>query len=203
MPLRTVMTMDDRILWYTTRASGAVVLILLSAVVFLGVLAHMRVEGRAWPRFLSSALHRDLSLVAIVFLALHIVTAVVDPYTHLGIVAATVPFGSDYRTFWLGLGTVAFELLTAVLVTSLARRWIGYRVWRGVHWLAYASWPIAVVHSIGTGTDSTAPWMLAILIACVGAIVGAALWRFSAASPDPLHAARRMATRRASWGRER
>ena len=198
----TVGTVDDRILWYTTRASGAVALILLSAVVVLGMLARMRVEGRLWPRFLSAAVHRDLSLVAVVFLVLHVVTAVVDPFTHLGIVAATVPFVSSYRTFWLGLGTVSMELLVAVLVTSLARRWIGHRVWRAIHWLAYASWPVAVLHSIGTGTDSTAPWMLAILIVCIGAVVGAALWRFSAASPDPLHAARRVVTRRASWGGE-
>ena len=195
--------MDDRILWYTTRASGAVALVLLSAVVVLGVLARMRVEGRRWPRFLSAAVHRDLSLVAVVFLVLHIVTAVVDPFTHLGIVAATVPFGSYYRTFWLGLGTVSIELLIAVLVTSLARRSIGHRVWRAVHWLAYASWPIAVLHSIGTGTDSSSPWMLAILIVCIAAVVGAALWRFGAASRDPLHAPRRVMTARASWGRER
>ena len=194
--------MDDRILWYTTRASGAVALILFSAVVILGVIARMRVESRMWPRFLSAAVHRDLSLVAVVFLLLHIVTGVVDPYTHLGIVAATVPFASYYRTFWLGLGTVAIELLIAVLVTSLARRWIGHRVWRAVHWLAYASWPIAVVHSIGTGTDSSSAWMLAILIVCIGAVVGAALWRFSASSPDPLHAVRRVVTHRASWGGE-
>ena len=194
--------MDDRILWYTTRASGAVALILLSAVVVLGVLARMRVEGRMWPRFLSAAVHRDLALVAVVFLVLHIVTAVVDPFTHLGIVAATVPFGSYYRTLWLGLGTVALELLIAVLVTSLARRWIGHRVWRAVHWLAYASWPIAALHSIGTGTDSSAPWMLVILSACIGSVVGAALWRFSAASPDPLHALRRVIARPAPSGGE-
>ena len=194
--------MDDRILWYTTRASGAVALILLSAVVVLGVLARMRVEGRMWPRFLSAAVHRDLSLVAVVFLVLHIVTAVVDPFTHLGIVAAAVPFGSYYRTLWLGLGTIAIELLIAVLVTSLARRWIGHRAWRAVHWLAYASWPIAVLHSIGTGTDSSSPWMLAILVVCIGAVAGAALWRVSAGSPDPLHTARRVMTGRASWGRE-
>lgn len=194
--------MDDRILWYTTRASGAVALILLSAVVVLGLLTRMRVEGRSWPRFLSAAVHRDLSLVAVVFLALHIVTAVVDPFTHLGLVAATVPFGSYYRTFWLGLGTVSVELLVAVLVTSLTRHWIGHRVWRAVHWLAYASWPIAVLHSIGTGTDSSAPWMLAILIPCVGAVIGLALWRAVSASPDPLQAARRITTRRPSWGRE-
>lgn len=189
--------MDDRLLWYTTRASGAVALILLSAVVVLGVLARMRVEGRSWPRFLSASLHRDLALVAAVFLLLHIVTAVVDPFTHLGIVAATVPFGSSYRTLWLGLGTVSFELLMAVLATSLVRRKIGHRVWRAVHWLAYASWPVAVAHSIGTGTDSASPWLLPIVVVCVAAVGVAVLWRLGSGPADPRDAPRRVAPRRA------
>lgn len=194
--------MDDRVLWYTTRASGAVALILLSAVVILGVLARMRVQGTAWPRFLSAALHRDLSLTALVFLLLHIVTAVVDPFTHLGLVAATVPFGSSYRTFWLGLGTISLELLVAVLVTSLLRRWIGHRAWRAVHWIAYGAWPMAVLHSIGTGTDSGSLWMVAIMVVCVGAVAGAVLWRVLAAPRDFVTAVRRRATPHALWGRE-
>ena len=153
LPAAWSSSMNDQVLWYTTRGAGAVSLVLLSAVVVLGLLARVRFETKAWPRFLSAAVHGDLALMTLVFLLLHIVTAVVDPFTHLGLVAAVVPFGSYYRTVWLGLGTIAFELLVAIVVTSLLRRYIGARVWRGIHWLAYASWPIAVIHGIGTGTD--------------------------------------------------
>src|ERR1700730_5639553 len=146
--------MNNQLLWYTTRGAGAVTLVLLSAVVVLGLAARARFERRGWPRFLSATLHRDLALMTVVFLGLHIVTAVVDPFANLGIVAAVVPFGSYYRTFWLGLGTVAFELVLAVTLTSLLRRWIGVSAWRSVHWLAYAAWPIAVAHELGTGTDA-------------------------------------------------
>ena len=192
--------MSDQLLWYTTRGAGAVSLVLLSAVVVLGLLARLRVEGRGWPRFLSAAVHGDLALMALVFLLLHIVTAVVDPFTHLGIVAAVVPFGSYYRTFWLGLGTIAFELLLAIVATSLLRHNIGARTWRAIHWLAYACWPIAVVHGIGTGTDSSAVWMIAIDIACVAAVLTALVWRSLAAPPDPLGGERREAAERASFG---
>jgi len=173
--------MDDRLLWYTTRGSGAVALILLSAVVVLGLCARMRVESAAWPRFLSAALHRDLSLTACVFLVLHVVTAVVDPFTHLGIVAATVPFGSGYRTLWLGLGTISLELGAAVLATSLLRRHIGPRVWRLVHWLAYAAWPTALLHSVGTGTDTREAWMIAVVAVSTAAVGAALVWRLAAA----------------------
>ncbi len=119
------------------------------------------------------------------FLALHIVTAVVDPFTHLGLSAAAVPFGSYYRTFWLGLGTVAFELMVAIVATSLLRHLIGVRVWRAVHWLAYLSWPIAVLHGVGTGTDASTPWMIGVTTVSVGAVLAALAWRLHAGG-DPL-----------------
>jgi methionine sulfoxide reductase heme-binding subunit len=192
--------MSNQLLWYTTRGAGAVSLVLLSAVVVLGLLARVRFETHGWPRFLSAAVHGDLALMTLVFLLLHIVTAVVDPFTHLGLVAALVPFGSYYRTFWLGLGTIAFELLIAIVVTSLLRRHIGARVWRAIHWLAYASWPVAVLHGIGTGTDSTALWMIVIDVVCVAAVAGALIWRLFAAPADPLADERRVAAERASFG---
>ena len=163
--------LNDTILWYTTRGAGAVSLVLLSAVVVLGVLSSLRFEVPSWPRFLTTGLHRNLALTAVVFLALHIVTAVVDPFTHLGWLAAVIPFSSYYRTFWLGLGVIAVELLVAITVTSLVRGLIGHSAWRAIHWLSYASWPIAVVHGFGTGTDNLSAWMLAIDVVCIAAVV--------------------------------
>jgi sulfoxide reductase heme-binding subunit YedZ len=191
--------MSDQLLWYTTRGAGAVSLVLLSAVVVLGLLARVRFEARGWPRFLSAAVHGDLALMTLVFLLLHIVTAVVDPFTHLGL-AALVPLGSYYRTFWLALGAIAFELMLAIVATSLLRKHIGARLWRGIHWLAYASWPLAVLHGVGTGTDGTALWMLAIDGVCVAAVGVALIWRLVAAPPDPLADERRVAADRASFG---
>ena len=182
--------MNDTILWYTTRGAGAVSLVLLSTVVVLGVLSTLRYETASWPRFLTTGLHRNVSLTAVIFLALHIVTAVVDPFTHLGWLAAVVPFSSYYRTFWLGLGVVAFELLLAISVTSLIRGFIGHAAWRAVHWLAYASWPVAVIHSLGTGTDTWSAWMLVIVVACSLSVLGAVGARLLLRSPDPLAADR-------------
>src|SRR5712664_2902415 len=161
-------------------------MILLSAVVVLGVLSSLRFQSAGWPRFLTPALHRNLALMTLVFLTLHIATAVVDPFTHLGWLTAVVPFSSYYRTFWLGLGTIAFELLLAIVVTSLARGLIGRVAWRMVHWLTYASWPVAVIHGIGTGTDTWSAWLLVLTLACVAAVVGAIGFRVTAGSRDPL-----------------
>ena len=172
--------MNDTILWYATRGAGTVSLLLLTAVVCLGMVTSLKWQSRATPLFLSVNLHRNLSLLSVVFLALHIVTAVVDPFAHLGIIAALVPFSSYYRTFWLGLGVVAFDLFLALILTSVFRARVGQRTWRMVHWLAYAMWPIAVLHGIGTGTDSAAPWMIGVDALCLMLVAAAVTWRVSA-----------------------
>ena len=182
--------MTNSVLWYTTRGAGAVTLILLSSVVVLGIVSTLRVQSPSWPRFLTTGLHRNLALVTLIFLALHIVTAVVDPYTNLGWAAALVPFSSSYRTLWLGLGVIAFELLAAIIVTSLVRGLIGHRTWRAIHWLTYAAWPIGVLHGIGTGTDTLSVWMLAITAGCLAAVGVAVFLRLTSGSSDPLAAAR-------------
>jgi len=178
--------MTSNVLWYTTRGAGAVTLILLSAVVVLGVLSTQRVQGPKWPRFLTTGLHRNLALMTLVFLALHIVTSVVDPYTNLGWAAALIPFSSHYRTLWLGMGVISFELLLAIVATSLVRTYIGHRSWRLVHWLTYAAWPVGVLHGVGTGTDTWSAWMLAITVGCVASVGIATVWRFFAGTSDPL-----------------
>jgi sulfoxide reductase heme-binding subunit YedZ len=182
--------MSDKVLWYTTRGAGAVSLVLLSAVVVLGVLSTLRFQSPSWPRFLTTGLHRNLAVMTVVFLTLHIVTAVVDPFTHLGWLPAVIPFSSYYRTIWLGLGTLAFDLLLAIAITSLLRNYIGHTTWRAIHWLAYASWPIAVIHGFGTGTDAWSAWLLALTGACVLAVVVAVGFRLRNGSPDPLASAR-------------
>ena len=182
--------MSDSLLWYTTRGAGAVTLVLLSCVVVLGILSTLRVQGRSWPRFLTTGLHRNLALMTLVFLALHIVTAIVDPFTNLGWAAAFIPFSSYYRTFWLGLGVISFELLLAIVATSLVRGFLGRGAWRLVHWLTYATWPVGVAHGLGTGTDTWSAWMLCITAACIAAVGVAMVARLTAGSSDPLESAR-------------
>jgi methionine sulfoxide reductase heme-binding subunit len=182
--------MNDALLWYTTRGAGAVTLLLLTASVGLGVLTTWRWAPAGWPRFLTAGLHRNLALLTLVFLGLHVVTAVVDPFTNLGWIAAVIPFGSWYRTFWLGLGTIAAELLLAVIVTSLLRGLFGYGAWRAVHWLTYASWPVALIHGLGTGTDSGSTWLRALDGACLVAVAVAVGLRLWLKPGDPLAADR-------------
>ena len=143
-------------------------LVLLTAVVVLGMATTSRREGQLWPRFLSARMHRNVSLLALVFLAIHIVTAILDPFAHLGWRDAVIPFASSYRTYWLGLGVVAAELVVALAITSSIRSRLTYKIWRTLHWVAYACWPVALLHGVGTGSDVRAGWFTALTATCVG-----------------------------------
>ncbi|MFG2552403.1 ferric reductase-like transmembrane domain-containing protein [Streptomyces sp. NPDC048581] len=165
--------MTSETLWYANRATGAVCLVLFTVVVLLGIAVRLRARIPGLPRFGTVSLHRALSLSATAFLALHIAFAVIDSYVDITVLDVLVPFVSDYRPLWLGLGTVALDLMLAVLVTSLLRERLGHRTWRAVHWLAYASWPVALIHGIGIGTDTGTDWMTWLTITCVAAVLTA------------------------------
>jgi predicted ferric reductase len=163
--------------WYLTRSTGAVALLLLTVAIVLGVIDVQRWSTPRWPRFVVDSLHRNVSLLAMVFLVLHILTSVLDSFAPISLVDAFIPFTGAYRTFWLGLGAVSFDLLLAVTVTSLLRRRMGFARWRAVHWLTYASWPIALLHGFGTGSDVKSGWLLALSIGCLAIVVAAILAR--------------------------
>jgi len=169
--------------WYLTRSTGAVALILLTVAVALGVIDVRRYSTPRWPRFVVDSLHRNASLLAMAFLALHILTSVLDSFAPISLVDAFIPFVGSYRPFWLGLGAVSFDLLLAVTITSLLRRRMGYASWRAIHWLTYASWPIALLHGFGTGSDVRSAWLLALSAACLVVALAAVLARVFAGWP--------------------
>ncbi|MEA2383743.1 MAG: methionine sulfoxide reductase heme-binding subunit [Solirubrobacteraceae bacterium] len=161
-------------LWYLSRGTGAITLVLLSATVVLGIGGTIRWRrGPHVPRFLVDGLHRNLSLLVVVLLVAHVLTSLLDPFAHLHVLDAVVPLASRYRPLWLGFGALALDLLIAVTVTSVLRARLGFRAWRRVHWAAYACWPVAVLHGLGTGTDASARWMQALTAVSVVAVAGA------------------------------
>ncbi len=172
--------------WYLTRSTGAVAMVLLTATVALGVVDVRRWASPSWPRFVVDGLHRTLALLTLAFLVAHILTAVLDSFAPIGLLDSVIPFAGSYRPFWLGLGAISFDLLVAVTVTSLLRRRLGHRAWRGVHWLSYACWPIALLHGFGTGSDVKSGWLLLLSLACLVVVLAAVLVRVADGWPRAL-----------------
>jgi sulfoxide reductase heme-binding subunit YedZ len=167
-------------LWYAGRGAGIVSLILLTVVVTLGIATRSGRPAFGLPRFVVNALHANAALLAVSLLAVHVTSLLFDPYAQLRLVDLVLPFLGPYRPLWVGLGTVAFDLVIALVVTSLLRHRLGRRTWKAVHWLAYAAWPIAMLHGLFAGTDAASSWFRVVAVAC-GAAVGTAIaWRTSA-----------------------
>ncbi len=179
-------------LWYASRATGVVAMVLLTVVMILGILVNRQGRLPGLPRFAATGLHRSISLLAVSFLAIHVVTAIADPYVSIRAVAAVIPFTSSYESFWLGLGAISIDLMIALILTSLIRARIGRRVWRAVHWLAYACWPVALAHGLGSSTDAQRGGLLDLMIGCCLAIAAAVAWRVLGSATAP-PAARRAA----------
>ena len=178
--------------WYLTRSTGVVALLLLTLAIAIGVADVQRWSTARWPRFVVDSLHRNVSLLAMVFLALHILTSVLDSFAPISLIDAFVPFTGSYRPFWLGLGAVSFDLLLAVTITSLLRQRMGFASWRAIHWLTYASWPVALLHGFGTGSDvKSGAWMLVLSVGCLAMVVAAVLARVLRGWPE--HIGRRRA----------
>jgi predicted ferric reductase len=168
-------------LWYASRATGVVALVLLTVVVLLGILVNRRGRLPGLPRFAGPSLHRSMSLLAVAFIAVHVATAIADPYVTIGIAAVLIPFTSPYEPLWLGLGAISLDMIIALVATSLARARIGRKTWRAVHWLAYACWPVALVHSVGSSTDMRSGWLLTLAICCTAAVLAVTCWRIGRA----------------------
>jgi sulfoxide reductase heme-binding subunit YedZ len=163
--------------WYLMRASGVVALLLLTAVFLLGIATTKRWRTRSLPGFAAVSLHRSISLLSVVFLVVHVATAVVDPYAVVSVASVFVPFVAGKSAFWLGLGALSLDLLAALIVTSLLRHRLGFRVWRGVHWAASLAWPLSIAHSAGMGSDTRTLWLRALAAGCVGVVAAAAAAR--------------------------
>lgn len=173
---------DPRLLWWIDRSAGLVSLVMLTVVMLLGVLATGRPGTATRPRGFVQALHRQLSLVATVLLGVHIGTAVADSFVPLQLADVAVPFRAGYRPVWIGFGTLALDLLVVLLITSLLRTRLGHTGWRTVHFAAYALWPMAVVHALGSGSDMHAGTVHVVGLVCVALVLCGAGWRLVSGS---------------------
>jgi len=180
MPLVAPLLAAGSITWYVSRATGVVSLAFLTASILLGILTSFRWSSPNWPRFVVEFVHRNVSLLIVVFVVAHVIVVVADSFAPIGVLDVFVPFISAYRPIWLGFGAVAFDLLIALVVTSLLRHRLGYKTWRIVHWFAYLCWPVAVLHGLGTGSDARSGVVLAITAVCVVAVLVAGSLRLGA-----------------------
>jgi methionine sulfoxide reductase heme-binding subunit len=170
-------TSTSNLLWYVGRGSGVTAYLLLTFSVVLGIALSRRWYSTRLPRMVVDELHRWLTTTFYIFVAVHIVTILIDPFTHFNVIDVTVPFASTYRPIWLSLGIIGTELSIAAGASVWVRKWIGYRAWHVLHLTAYPIFFMSLLHGIGTGTDTKTSWMTALYVGSFVLVAGATLWR--------------------------
>lgn len=164
---------EGPLLWFLNRGTGVTLLIVLTLSLALGMLTAGGRAGHLVPAFVPQTLHRNLSILALGLVLAHALTAVVDTFVDIRWWQALSPWGATYQPFWLGLGTLAFDLMILVMLTTWARRRLSHTGWHRIHLLGYATWPLSMAHGAGIGTDAGEPWAQAIAVACTVVVLGA------------------------------
>jgi sulfoxide reductase heme-binding subunit YedZ len=164
-------------LWALGRGTGVVALVVLTLSLLLGILSRSGRPLAGLGRFGLNEVHRTAAMTGVGLIAVHVGSLFFDPYAQLHLVDFVVPFVGTDRPLWLGLGTVAVDLLAVITVVALLRDRVGPRVFRAVHWLTYALWPVSLLHSLGDGTDAGSLWLVAVAMVCSGAVAAAVTWR--------------------------
>lgn len=145
---------------------------LLTASVAIGIVVSLKWRSPRWTRFITTELHRFVTLLALVFTALHTVMVAIDPFIRFTPLEVLVPLVSHYRPLWIALGIVGAYLLIAVYLSEWVRPHVGYAWWRRFHYLSFVAFVLALVHGLGTGSDSRTPWAIGVYAASV-VLVGA------------------------------
>ena len=170
-------------IWYAERAAGVVAYLLLTLLVVLGLMVSSRVRSRQWPLFAVEDVHRFVSILAAVFITLHVSLLLVDTFVPFNLGQILIPFRADYRPLATGLGTVALELLVAVAVANAFRADLGRRTWHVIHYLGYGVWIAATAHGLLAGTDRHDAWLVSLYILAVTAVMSALTFRWSTPRP--------------------
>jgi DMSO/TMAO reductase YedYZ heme-binding membrane subunit len=172
-----VLAEATKVWWYVSRSSGIVAWGLAAMAVLWGLALSTRALG-AKPRapWLLDV-HRFVGGLTIVFVVVHLVSLMLDPFVSFDVVEILVPMASAWKAAAVAWGVVAFYLLLAVELTSLAKSRLPNSVWRGVHLTSYALYGMATVHLLLAGSDRRNPLLLGAVLVSVAAIVFFSIYR--------------------------
>lgn len=178
----------DEAMWALGRGTGTVALVVFTLSLVLGVVARSGRATLGLSRFGINEVHRTAALTGVGLIVVHVTSLLLDPWAQLRLVDLVVPFLGAHRPLWLGLGTLALDLLFVVTVVSLLRDRLGPRVFRTVHWATYLLWPVALLHGLGNGTNAGSLWFTAVAVACSLAVLAAVAWRLLPSFTERGHA---------------
>ena len=160
----TAIETNPQIFWLASRALGIVAIVLLSLSVSLGLAMSGRLLRRPGLPAQLKRYHEASTLVTLGLIAAHGGVLLLDGYLRPSVAEVTLPFALGYRPFWTGLGVIGGWLALILAGSFYVRRWIGVKTWRWLHRWTLGVWALGLAHTLGSGTDAGAPWLIALLV---------------------------------------
>ena len=151
--------------WLASRASGIVALVLITASVLIGLTMAGKVVTTRGVRPVLARVHEHTALAGLIAIAVHGITLIGDAWLNPGVDGVLIPFTMAYQPLFTGLGTVAGYLAVALGLSFYARRRIGAKLWRKAHRATVVVYVLAIVHTLGAGTDAGSSWLRAFMLA--------------------------------------
>jgi predicted ferric reductase len=146
--------------WYASRILGFLGYWALAASVVYGLLMSTGILDAIAHRAISFSLHQELSAIGIGLVAMHGAVLALDAFIQQSPIELIVPFSGPYRPLWVGIGQVAFYLMVVVYASFYARKYIGQRGWRILHYTTFLAFVGGTLHGLMAGTDTSASWAL-------------------------------------------
>ena len=162
----------DTILWIIGRSTGMVGVILLTVAAAMGLALSMKASSPRFPRWLTTDLHRYVTILAVVVSVVHLVVLWLDTQSGLSLISLVVPFTSGWEPVAVGIGVLGLEITLIVWLTTRLRDRIGYRSWQVIHRAASVGWALVIAHGLMSGTDTGSAWAVITYAACAALVVG-------------------------------
>jgi predicted ferric reductase len=165
------LTGEITLAWFISRGAGVVGYLLITGSMIYGLMITTRTATGAVPAPVSFGMHEFIAWLGLVFIAVHAVVLLWDGYIKYSLASVLVPFASSYRPVWVGIGQIAFYLSALLAASFYAKKRIGHKTWRLIHYASFATFILATLHGLFSGSDTKALPMQAIYISAVAAVL--------------------------------
>ncbi|HEY8772248.1 MAG TPA: hypothetical protein VIM66_03660 [Candidatus Limnocylindria bacterium] len=178
------MSIDHTLSWEVARVGGLLAYLLTTISVALGLLLSLKAYSTRWPRVITNELHRYVTLLSLIFIGVHSLAVLLDPFTGFSLGEVLLPMTTHYRPLWIAFGIVGAYLSIAIWLSEYVRKFVGYAWWHRFHMLAFVVFLLGTVHGLGAGSDSSAGWALLLYAGSVLVVAALVLVRLGRALPD-------------------
>lgn len=154
--------MGDLEFWFIARITGLTAFAVLSLSVLSGEALRTSVLDFIAKNRAVRKLHDFTTPLWLPLVFAHIIALLFDKTARIAPINVVVPFITDYGALAIGLGTVAFDIVMVVTVTSWLRSRMNNTLWMWIHRTSYIAFVAIFFHAALSGTDFDAPLVSAL-----------------------------------------